>query len=121
MRVRYKIQSDSELVIAARHRVRVDDVRRVRVRAYALSPDAYVRAYVRAYALFRPRRADARDAGRRVNAHAYAKLLRVDVRVDVRVRVRSLSLLLLLNVKIARECHYTPFVIVMAKTRFHAD
>ncbi len=113
MRVRYKIQSDSELVIAARHRVRVDDVRRVRVRAYALSPDAYVRAY----ALFHPRRADARDAGRRVNAHAYAKLLRV----DVRVRVRSLSLLLLLNVKIARECHYTPFVIVMAKTRFHAD
>jgi len=113
LRVRYKIQSDSELVIAARHRVRVDDVRRVRVRAYAFSPDAYVRAY----ALFRPRRADARDAGRRVNAHAYAKLLRV----DVRVRVRSLSLLLLLNVKIARECHYTPFVIVMAKTRFHAD
>lgn len=117
MRVRYKIQSDSELVIAARHRVRVDDVRRVRVRAYALSPDAYVRAYVRAYALFHPRRADARDAGRRVNAHAYAKLLRV----DVRVRVRSLSLLLLLNVKIAREFHYTPFVTVMAKTRFHAD
>jgi hypothetical protein len=113
LRVRYKIQSDSELVIAARHRVRVDDVRRVRVRAYALSPDAYVRAY----ALFHPRRADARDAGRRVNAYAYAKLLRV----DVRVRVRSLSLLLLLNVKIARECHYTPFVTVMAKTRFHAD
>jgi len=113
LRVRYKIQSDSELVIAARHRVRVDDVRRVRVRAYALSPDAYVRAY----ALFHPRRADARDAGRRVNAHAYAKLLRV----DVRVRVRSLSLLLLLNVKIAREFHYTPFVTVMAKTRFHAD
>ena len=117
MGVRYKIQSDSELVIAARHRVRADDVRRVRVRAYALSPDAYVRAY----ALFHPRRADARDAGRRVNAHAYAKLLRVDVRVRVRVRVRSLSLLLLLNVKIARECHYTPFVIVIAKTRFHAD
>ncbi len=44
-------------VIAARRRVRVDDVRRVRVCAYALWRDAYARDY----APFRLRHADADD------------------------------------------------------------
>ena len=72
------------------HRVRVDDARRVRVRAYGLSPDAYVRAC----APLRLRGADARDADHRANARANALLLHA----YVCVRVPSFSLLLLLNV-----------------------
>ena len=68
----------NNLKIFIRHCVRVDDVCRVRVRACALSRDAYVRAR----APRRLRRANARVAAcPRANAHASALLLRAYVRV----------------------------------------
>lgn len=96
-------------VIAARHRVRADDARRVRVRAYASLRDAYVRAYAR----FRLRRADDRAAAHRAYARAYALLLRA----CVRVRVLSLPLpLLMIKVEIIKGCHYTRLIFVAAMT-----
>lgn len=75
------------------HRVRVDDARRDRVRVCAL----WQGVCVRACALPRLLRVNARDAGRRANVRACASPLRVYVRVYVRVRVHvrvPLSLLL---------------------------
>ncbi len=67
-------------------RGRVDDVRRVRVRAYALWRDAYAPAYVP----FRLLHLNVDGAGHRANDRANALLLRA----YVRVRVLSLSSLL---------------------------
>ena len=67
-------------------RGRVDDVRRVRVRAYALWRDAYAPAYVP----FRLLHLNVDGAGHHANDRANALLLRA----YVRVRVLSLSSLL---------------------------
>ena len=83
-------------------RGRVDDVRRVRVRAYALWRDAYARACVPS----RLRQAHVDGAGHRANARACALLLRAYVRAYVRVYFRvwvlSLSSLLFAGLKIVK-------------------
>ena len=90
-------------------RGRVDGVRRVRVRAYALWQDAYVPACVPS----RLRQANVDDAGHRANARAYALLLRAYVHVCV----PSLLLLLLLVFKIVKDGHYTLLVYIMTIKR----
>ena len=89
-------------------RGRVDDVRRVRVRAYALWRDAYVPACVPS----RLRQAHVDGEGHRANARAYALLLRAYVHVCV----PSLLSLLLLVFKIVKDGHYTLLVFVMTRT-----
>ena len=89
-------------------RGRVDDVRRVRVRAYALWRDAYARACVPS----RLRQAHVDDEGHRANARACALLLRAYVHVCV----PSLLSLLLLVLKIVKDGHYTLLVFVMTIT-----